>query len=296
MEKKKNGIIELLRFLFAFNVVKNHGFFPYQGSLFTPGRISVEFFFVLSGYLFALSLYKYKNGLLRDLFNLYKGKLLKLGVPLLVGLVFNIFYKIASDSDGIGIWGYLWYVHDMLFVFAVFLVLRKLLKDDSVFWLVIFIIAIITSFIHANELFYKWGYFRAFPAIAIGMLVTKLPKLDVGRPILWVAFSIISVAILKIFLFEFNALEEALLNLILYPALIYISFQIECENKFFNYLGSLSFGLYAFQSIPRYMREIHVGNVWIYFAIIVACAITEDLIKRIIKFKNAKKAKELKIT
>ena len=49
--KKRNSLIEFFRFFFALNVVKNHGYFPYRTRLFSPGRISVEFFFVLSGIL-----------------------------------------------------------------------------------------------------------------------------------------------------------------------------------------------------------------------------------------------------
>ena len=106
--KKKNSLIELLRFVFAVNVVKNHGFFHYQGELFGPATISVEFFFVLSGYLFVSTLDKVKDKpLLKGVCSLYKNKILGLGIPLFVGLLFNVFYKVvAYQNDRFGFWGY----------------------------------------------------------------------------------------------------------------------------------------------------------------------------------------------
>ncbi len=41
--------------------MKNHSLLPYSGSLFGPGRVSVEFFFVLSGYLFIRSLDRWRE-------------------------------------------------------------------------------------------------------------------------------------------------------------------------------------------------------------------------------------------
>ena len=57
--RKRNSLIELYRFLFALNVLKSHGFFPNTGPYFEPGRISVEFFFVLTGFLLIRLINKY---------------------------------------------------------------------------------------------------------------------------------------------------------------------------------------------------------------------------------------------
>ena len=59
--KKRNALIEFYRFFFALNVVKNHGFFPEGLDYFSPGRVSVEFFFVLSGFLFVKTLDKLRD-------------------------------------------------------------------------------------------------------------------------------------------------------------------------------------------------------------------------------------------
>ena len=94
--KKRNSLIELYRFFFALNVVKNHGFFPEGLNYFSPGRVSVEFFFVLSGYLFLRTLDKLSELPLREsLVKLIVGKLKPLFFPLIIGLLSNIIYNIV---------------------------------------------------------------------------------------------------------------------------------------------------------------------------------------------------------
>ena len=55
MEKKRNGEIDLLRFVFSAIIVIHHFTFSYNFSIFKQGYIGVEFFFLLSGYLMAKS-------------------------------------------------------------------------------------------------------------------------------------------------------------------------------------------------------------------------------------------------
>ena len=296
MEKKKNSIIELLRFIFAMNVVKNHGYFPYQGSLFSPEGISVEFFFVLSGFLFAMSLKKYEDRfIVKDALIMYKDKLLRLGIPFFVGIGFNVLYAVTFKTSDFNVWVYLWYVEDMLIVFGIFFLLRRIFKNDIVFFSIIFAIAVGSSVVHAMPSFRSLGFFRARPAISIGMLTSKLPKLDPKyKPMVLVGFSVACLAVLRILLFEFSFAEEEVLDVVIYPALIYFAFQIDCSNRVLDYLGAISFGLYAFQSVARYMRDVGYQNRWLQFAVILACAVAADLIKRLIVYlKTRRKAQEL---
>lgn len=283
--KRKNSLIELYRFLFALNVVKNHGYFPYQGPYFSPGRISVEFFFVLSGWFTFRTIEKYTvMPYWKGLFYLIKDKLKLLGVPLAIGLLFNIIYKCIVGMTAwwdFSIWGYLWYVHDMLIVFIFYYTIRKFVKSKKWFIVIVSIIFVVTSVIHAFPTFYSWGYFRAFSAMSLGILISFLPKLKLKKQwLLWIPLVCVWILILKMFLFNFSFIEDELLNLVLYPALIYLTFQLDISNKVFNYLGSLSFGLYAYQSIPRVFEALGYNNEWIFFIIIVVLTILTDLIKR----------------
>ena len=283
MGKKKNSIIELLRFIFAFNVVKNHGFFPYQGSLFGPARISVEFFFILSGYLFVKTLEKYRDGNVgKNILCLYKNKTVSLGIPLYVALCCNIAYNITTGFNTISILSYLWYVHDMLIVFASFIVVRKIVKRDDVFWFIILIVGMIASVFHTIDMFYSSGYFRAFSAISIGMLITRIPKLKNEKAIPFIGFTISAIIVIRMLFCSFTRAEEELLIICIYPALIYFAFNIEYKNKIFDYLGSLSFGLYAFQCVTRLINVLGYKNRLIDFIIIVFCTVTSNIFTTLI--------------
>lgn len=287
---KRNSLIELYRFLFALVVVKNHGMFPYTGPYIGPGRIAVEFFFVLSGYLLIKSLDKFMElPMMVGLFKFIFRKIKSMFIPLVIALCFNIFYKILIKDYSLDIWGYLWYVEKMLLFFIIYFIIRKIFKNTKTFWIITTGIFVICAIIHVIPMFYSWGLFRAGMAISLGMLISQIPPLKLkNKNILWIILIPIQIIICLIFIFGNNLLLEEILDLILYPALIYLTFQINYEIKMFNYLGSLSFGLYAFQCVVRPLEVFGLSNVWIMFGIILTLSIIEDLVKRIIRFKKDK--------
>lgn len=292
--KKKNSFIELYRFIFSLNVVKNHGYFPYQGRYFHPGRISVEFFFVLSGWFLRKSLNKYTDlPYWKGLFTLIKDKILILGIPFLVGMIFNIPCRILMGMEGwwdFSILGYLWYIHHMLLVFVFYYTIRKFVKSEKWFIVITALTCLISSVFHAIPMFFSWGYFRAFSAMSLGILISYLPSIKLKRHwLLWIPLLFVWMYVLRMFLFDFLFIEEQILDLFIYPALIYLTFQISLHNKVFNYLGSLSFGLYAYQSVARLLRLSNLGNSWIYFIIIVTLTIMTDLIMRTIRHTRIEK-------
>ena len=286
--KKKNSLIELYRFIFAMNVVKNHGYFPYRGSYFSPGRISVEFFFVLSGLFLIRTIDKYRDyPFFKGLFVLIKDKLLSLGIPLVVGLIFNIAYKFVVGVDSfadIGIWGYLWYVHDMLMAFTFYYALRRLVKSEKAFLIVTAAVFVVATVLHIMPTFWSWGYFRSFSSMSAGVLVSYLPKYKPKRRFLALIPLFVAQAwALRMLLFGFVRVEEVLLDIVVYPALIYFSFNVEVHSSVLNYLGSLSFGLYAYQCVTRFLESVGFGNEWLYFIIILTLTVVTDLIKRLNK-------------
>lgn len=92
--------------------------------------------------------------------------------------------------------------------------------------------------------------------MTLGMLISLLPSIKLkNKKILLIPLTIfVYLYVLRMLLFNFTFWEEQLLNLIFYPAMVYLTFQFNIKNKIFNYLGSLSFGLYAYQSIPRFLE------------------------------------------
>ncbi len=292
--KKRNSLIEFYRFFFAMNIVKNHGYFPYQGKYFSPGRISVEFFFILSGFLLRKSLDKYINlPYFKGLFLMLKHKILAMGIPLLVALLMHLPYKLITGSApwwDITDWGYLWYVFDMLVIDIFYFTIRKLVKKEKLFFAIVASIFVVASVFHAIPTFFSTGWFRALGMMSLGILISYIPPIKMKKPfILLIPLIFIWCYVLRIMLFDFSFIEEEILDLLIYPALIYLTFQIPIQSKILNYLGALSFGLFAYQSVSRLIYILGYENVWICFVVVVSLTIFTDGNLRLIRYLKSQK-------
>ena len=83
-----------------------------------------------------------------------------------------------------------------------------------------------------------------------------------------------------------NLLVSYLLVIFGYPSLIYFANQINFSNKFFDWLGSLSFPIYAFQCILGVIEAYGFTNSTGLFIILVVLVLTYSLITNFIKRKN----------
>ena len=293
--KKRNSLIEFYRFVFAINVVKNHGFFPYKGKLFGPENLSVEFFFILSGWFIRSSFDKYINlPYFKGLFLMLKHKLVALGIPLLISLILWIPYRCLVESDVI--LGYLWFIHDMFVVFIFYYTIRKIVRNEKVFFGITALLFIAASIFHAIPQFYSNGWFRAISAMSLGILISYIPSIKLKHQwLLYIPLVFVWLYIGRMLFFDYSFIEEEILNLAVFPALIYLTFQLSFHNRVLNYLGGISFGLYAYQHVPRLMRVLNIGNEWIYFVTVLGLAILTDLVMRIIRYLKIKKQQDQNI-
>ena len=285
---KKNSLIEFCRFFFAMNIVKNHGYFPYQGKYFSPGRISVEFFFILSGFLLRRSIDKYINlPYFKGLFLMLKNKVLAMGIPLFVALVMHLPYKIITGSApwwDITDWGYLWYVFDMLVIDVFYFTIRKFVRNEKWFFAIVAVIFVTASVLHAIPRFFATGWFRAIGMMSLGVLLSYIPPIKIKKPLLLlIPLLVVWGYVLRIMLFDFTFIEEEILDLLIFPSLIYLSFQMPIHCKVLNYLGALSFGLYAYQTVARLMYILGYENTWIYIVVIAGLTVFTDGILRLIR-------------
>ena len=296
--KKRNGLLELYRFIFAINVLKSHSMFPYTGKYFGYGYLSVEFFYVLTGYFLLKSIDKYLNEpFLIGLFKLLKSKIVPILIPLLVGILFNIGIEINDDTRSINIWRYLWYVRDMLKVIAIYYAIKYFVKNKQSVFLLILSIALSTTIMYIFDDYSSWGLNRALSGISIGMLMSMVPKLKFKKN--WhVLFLLVPVQayIGYILLFGDTLFIRILMSFIFYPLLIHFTLYLNVRSRILVYLGSLSFGLYAYQSIPYLMRELGYTNIWVMFLIVVGCTLAESIILQVRKAKKIEKSLVIDIT
>ena len=291
---KRNSLIELYRFFFAMNVLICHGYFPVELSHFGPDRISVEFFFILSGFLFYHSLERLREKRTLEAVSLsLKTKLAPLLVPTVIGMISNLILNILSDyRPKLEVFRYLWYIPAMLAVLVVYAILRTLLKSDKLFFGVIaclFVIATALRFSGNDKLFF-FDYIRSTSAISLGILVALVPRLKLRQVWLWTLVVPLGALIFYIIYARLAVTVrayEALLDLILYPLLVYLTFQIDFHFAPFNLLGALSFGIYAFQCPARLVQYLGVPSPWIPFGIIFALSILDCLARALIARRRA---------
>ncbi len=288
---KRNGLIDLYRFFLSLVVVKSHSLFVYNGEYFGPGRACVEFFFVLSGYLFFSFLEKNKELPLKSaLKKLLKSRLLPLAIPLCIGIVSNIICNFF-DGDYLNIWGYLWYVEVMLVMMVVLVILRKIIKSDKAFFIIIGSVMIVALILKFSGLLYSFGYIRGASSLPAGILIAMIPKIKPKRKWLtWILLLPTMALCFVMICFNLSNVEwlglripELILDNLLYPALIYLTFCLDFKCSVFSYLGALSFGLYAFQCPADLMRVLGVKSIWLLFGFILLATLIEDAAKRIYK-------------
>lgn len=294
---QKNSLIELYRFVFAIWVMYYHGYFlKPSNQWFDKGYISVEFFFILTGF-FLIQLFKKQEDK-----NLFKG-CIQIGYKKLKPCDFTVITTLLLAFIHYGVFyhefsfGYMWYIKVFVIVSILYFVLYRISKNNlKLFLLLIFIIITICNiFNYCYTDLSSVGIYRGIVAIGLGMLISQIPQnhLKIKKFNVNIIFTIITITITTIL-----ALYNYLYNInfifiyILFPSLLYFTSCIKFNFKLFNYLGGISFGLYGYQTVCRIFEEIgtlHKSNqTWIMTLVIFSCAIIDDLIKRLIKYIKTK--------
>lgn len=284
-KNNKNSIMELLRFLFSLWVLYFHGYVPYRNELFSDGKLSVEFFFVLSGFFLVRSMKKYESlpflkGLSTFLFHRFKS----LSTVFIIGEIFVLIYSFVFDFSYNFMFGFLWYIRDLFVAMALFFTVKKVIKRDSLFYVFISLLSLFSIFISGKlPGCAEWpgGAFRAFASMPIGMLVAAIPrftdKSEEGKNkniLIGAAVAgFIATGILCLYIIaapEKSIYMVYILVIFGYPALLYFANQIPLSVGFLNWLGTLSFPIYSFQCILRVINELGVTDETHLFIIIVA--------------------------
>ena len=281
------------------NVLVCHGFYPVDTEHFGPDRISIEFFFLLSGFLFYHWLPKIREmkvaSAIREVF---VAKFRPLLVPTVIGMACNAVLNIMSDyTPKIEVFRYLWYIPAMLITLIVYTFIYKGIRNEKVFWCVtasLFVIATLLRF-SGNEALFFFDYIRSTSSISLGLLLAKIPqpkKLPMWSR--WLFLAPVAVAIFLILYYQravYYVEYEALLDLVLYPLLIYITFSIDIHFIPFDFLGAISFGIYAYQCPARLVAFLGVPSRWIPFLLIIALTFIDYFVRLLVRRYQANKTK-----
>ena len=275
---KKNSLIELYRFLFAMWVVYYHGyFFLEKTSLFSEGRIAVDFFFVLTGFFLINTIDRLvKEPFFKGLGTLIWSRVSKLGLALIASLLCAAVYFFLEPEWQfiyISIFGYMWYIPMMVIAFIVLFTARYFIKNKYIYCLILFVLAA-TSYALLFTVCKGWGIFRGIGGVSLGVLASQIKKNNFNSKgfnlnILFTALVFAAIFVLAILPKPVIFIEIGMI-VILYPALLYFTSHVELHLKPLNFLGSLSFGFYAYQTVLRILEkyELVTKCYWLFLILL----------------------------
>jgi len=292
---ERNSLIEILRFVMAWSVLIFHGFMPIKTTILDMGItcVSVDFFLLLGGFLFASSFASLQTSEAKKPFWSFLSKRLKrLGLPFLVALLFALYNTITLRHIG-WLFGYLWFIPveiigQILLYFFVKYIKRKVLLISL---LLSFAIIGYTYFylmppdynpfpqggyqIYFTNLWSILGYpLRGIGGVFVGYTLTLIPKIKL--PMIKIVGGLTSfIAVLAVSFAPYFPYKEFVL-LPLFAMTIYLLMQLRFSCPVLNFLGAISFGLYIFQTLGSTLRANHLSSPEIILLIIVAVAILSE--------------------
>jgi len=168
-----------------------------------------------------------------------------------------------------------------------------LLKNNTAFILSLLFTVIISYLLLYIPVLEGYGLFRGLGGVSLGVLVSYIPKINLKTKFInfnWIITGLLFGTILYLaYLPKENLISEYFLVLLLMPMLIYFTSTLNINCKFLNFLGSLSFGLYAYQCVLRVLEfYIPLAQHWL-FLMLIGLVLIDKLIIKIYQIVKNKK-------
>lgn len=301
-ESSKNGLIELFRFLCSVWVAYFHGFFPVLSDKFNGENISVDFFFMVSGLFFLKSVEKYiEKPLGEGVLFLSWGKVKRFAVPLAIAALSILYCNIAFPLEFNGFnWplSFLWFFAGQFVYSLLLFLIRRKIKKLSYYNIVCVIIACVCVSLCVFDLKQFYRVARGPGMIAIGILVSQIPKIKLKSErisLLVNSLGFVISAAVFIYLAYLPGADTGRAHLFLCvvcPALLYFATALPVRSKFLNLLGEISVFIYLAQ-LPILLHHFYVSrDTRDQFPLLCICALGMFIINRIVnKIQQNKTAK-----
>lgn len=293
------GIFELYRILLCIWPLYHHGFFLIrENGTFTYPQLTVDFFFIISGFFLISSMRKLKKeniwiGTKKLMFS----RLTPILSPLLACIVFNALCMILFIRSDIFNtlfinFRYWWYILYLVLGIALLFFAFRLIKNEKLY--IIFLVALLITmgvfhyFLEIREFFiYEFTYMaRTFACLSLGMLFSYLPKWSPKK------FNVnaVIVAILVPFMIYLAYAPKnyliCLCMIALFAVLTYFSSNVNLNGKTFNLLGKMSSRMYVYMSFVSMLCVLGFDNCVMLFIIDICLSILDLLINYYYKKYN----------
>ena len=294
MEKKRNGLLEIYRFIICFLPLYYHNyfFFARDYSKFPICELAVDFFFMLSGFFLMRIFRKEKDTpILKSLGKIMLGRVKPMLFTVGFIAVFNLvctalflrgdlMYYVDLFFD---LFKYWWFVIYLTIAIGVLYLIYRLLRSEKKFVIFLVALALAAAYVHylvVVEGMFSWQVLfttRTFGCISTGILVSYIPawknkKFDPSIPIVAVLVpTIIYLAYTQKDFFVCIAM------ILMFGALMYFSTNINVGGPVFDLIGKLSVRMYLYMAFVTMFEILGLTNHRILFVIDVALA-SMDLI------------------
>lgn len=300
VQNNKNGLLELIRFLCALWVAYFHGFSPVLTDNFRGVVVPVEMFFIISGYFFLKSLEKYKEKPLgKGMLLLFWDRIKRFIVPLVLAALSVLYCNIAFAWEFNGFnwpFSFLWFFAAQFVFMSLFFLLARKSKGRRAFNIACGVIICISMSLHSVLSIEMDRVARSPAAIAIGILLSQLPKIKAGK--LSAAINAIGLAVSAAafvylaWLPGYAVWRLHLLICMVGPAVIYFAAALPVRSKFLSFLGECSIFIYLAQC-PVLLHHYYVSrDTRDQFPLLCICAVGMFVLNRMInKIGSTEKSK-----
>ncbi len=305
MVNKRNGLLEIYRFLLAFMPLYYHNFFYLKRNyeIFEVPELAVDFFFMISGFFLIRSMRKLKEekafaGMWKIMFGRIKPMMFTMGFIITFNLVCVILF-IRGDylNTLFRLFMYWWFVLYLVVAIGILYLVYRLLKNEKYFAVFLAILSVVMAIIHYSvvehgKLFPEMVFFtRTLGCTSVGILLSYIPalrykKFNFGIP----AVIILLPTILYLYYNDKNFIM-CLVIIALFAALIYFSSSISVSGRVFDILGRLSVRIYLYLSLCRMFRMLGVDDNRILFFIDIGAAITDLTVTYLVQRYRKRKTK-----
>ncbi len=310
MDNKRNGLLEIYRFIICFLPLYYHNYFFFKRdySKFPICELAVDFFFMLSGFFLMRIMRREKDtpvfkGLGRIMLGRVKPMLFTVGfiaafnfICMALFIRGDLMHYVDTFFD---LFKYWWFVIYLTIAIGVLYLIYRLLKSEKKFIIFLAVLALAMAYLHylvVVEGMFSWRVLfttRTFGCIPMGILVSYIPALKIKKFNPSIPIVVVLVPTLIYLAYIEKGFFTCIGMILMFGALMYFSCNINVGGPVFDLIGKLSVRMYLYMAFVTMFEILGLTNHRILFVIDVALASLDLIVDYYrTKYKALKKKTE----
>ena len=287
--KRRNGLLEIYRLILCFWPMYYHHFFFTERdySRFTVAELSVDFFYVLSGFFLIQSMKKKsEESTFMGMLKMMYGRLR----PMLFSICFISGFSLICvglfvESDYLNtlfeIFKYWWFVLYLVIAVGVFYLLYRLVKNKAVFGVIMFILSLSMGIFHYHLAVRGFFIFeftfvaRTLGCIALGVLVSYIPAIKNKRLLISIPVVAVLFVALMYHAYSEKSYNMCIVMIVMFAFLVYFSSNIPVGGRVFDIMGKLGMRIYLYLPFITVIYYLGITHHRILFVLDITLAVLD---------------------